>query len=102
MDYKTAKKYTNFLEKQKNGIPQYFKQNPVSIFAQKSQIQAPFFIFSEKRGRRFYVRRLGCDYSERRAVTGSERAAFFAGIRPPIRVSTTLRATRMAAEVGGR
>ena len=47
MDYKTAKKYTNFLEKQKNGIPQYFKQNPVSIFAQKSQIQAPFFIFSE-------------------------------------------------------
>jgi len=47
MDYKTAKKYTNFLEKQKNGIPQYFKQNPVSIFAQKSQIQALFFIFSE-------------------------------------------------------
>ena len=47
MDYKTAKKYTNFLEKQKNGIPQYFKQNPVSIFAQKSQIQVPFFIFSE-------------------------------------------------------
>ena len=42
MDYKTAKKYTNFLEKQKNGIPQYFKQNPVSIFAQKSQIQALF------------------------------------------------------------
>lgn len=47
MDYKTAKKYTNFLEKQKNGIPQYFKQNPVSIFAQKSQIQALFFIFGE-------------------------------------------------------
>ena len=47
MDYKFAKKYTKPPFKQKNGIPRSFNQNPVSILAKKSQIQAMFFIFSE-------------------------------------------------------
>lgn len=47
MDYKSAKKYTKPPFKQKNGIPRSFNQNPVSILAKKSQIQAMFFIFSE-------------------------------------------------------
>ena len=41
-------------------------------------------------------------YSVRRAVTGSFFAAFLAGIRPPSRVSRTLRTIRMIAPGRGR
>ena len=41
-------------------------------------------------------------YSDRRAVTGSCLAALREGIRPPRRVRTMDRVTRMAAAVGGR
>ena len=42
------------------------------------------------------------DYSVRSAVTGSLFAAFFDGIRPPIRVRTTLGAIRTSAGTSGR
>ena len=41
-------------------------------------------------------------YSVLRAVTGSFLAAFLAGIKPPIKVSITLRMTRARAFTRGR
>ena len=50
-----------------------------------------------------YVRAGGTrPYSERRAVTGSCRAALREGIRPPRRVRKMDKATRMAADRTGR